>query len=190
MNENHPDEPLPNHPQDGGADTTEATNTPPEPGNVAQLQERINQLEKQNGEFLQALAEFQNRHNEMTQVMKRSAQDIQHQLKFAHEKFANDLLIPLDNLERAIAAARHSGDNPGLVAGITATMTQLQDVLKRHGITPIEALGKAFDPHYHEAVKAEASADAAPNTVIQVLQQGYLIHEKVMRPAYVVVAQG
>jgi len=66
--------------------------------------------------------------------------------------------------------------------------TQLLDMLKRHGITPIDALGKPFDPNLHQAVMQQPSADYPPNTVIQVLQQGFMIHDRVLRPASVIVS--
>src|SRR5262249_32922123 len=119
----------------------------------AALRERVAKLEKQNGEFLRHLADFQNRNNEMLQVSKRKDQDLDLQLKYAHEKFALDLLTALDNLDRALDAAAKAGETGPLTQGVVATQAQILEVLKRHGITPIEAQGQPFDPMKHQAIQ-------------------------------------
>jgi len=118
--------------------TTDAPNAAdgPPAGDPA-LRERVARLEQQNDEFLRHLAEFQNRNNEMLQVMRRKDQELEGRLKFAHEKFALDLLTALDNLERAVEAAKTAGETGPLTTGVAATQAQILDVLKRHGITPI-----------------------------------------------------
>jgi molecular chaperone GrpE len=174
-------------------------NTPEDPETIEQptppvddvnkLNERIVTLEKQNDEFLRHLADLQNRDREMLQVMKRKDQDLEQKLKFSHEKFAADLLLALDNLERAVDAAGRDEKNP-LVLGVKATMMQIGDVLKRHGISPIEALGQPFDPEKHQAIQSQpVQPGQEPGQVTQVVQQGYTIHNRVLRPAMVVVAQ-
>jgi molecular chaperone GrpE len=154
------------------------------------LRERVAKLEKQNGEFLRHLADFQNRNAEMLQVMKRKDQDLDQRLKYAHEKFALDLLTALDNLDRALDAAAKAGETGPLTQGVVATQAQILEALKRHGITPIEALGQPFDPMKHQAIQTQPAAkEQAPNTVAQVAQKGFMIHDRVLRPAAVIVAQ-
>jgi len=177
------------------AENTTTTNTPngadnAPPAGEAGLRERVAKLEQQNDEFLRHLAEFQNRNNEMLQVMRRKDQELEGRLKYAHEKLAADLLTALDNLDRALDAARKAGDKSPLTAGVAATQSQVLEVLKRHGVTPIEALGQPFDPNRHQAIQSvSAGKGQAPNTVVQVAQQGFMIHDRVLRPAAVIVAQ-
>ena len=172
--------------------TTIKLDTPDSPAadDVTALRERIAVLEQQNDEFLRALAEFQNRNNELLQVMKRKDQDLDQRLKYAHEKLALDLVRALDNLDRAVDAAKKAGDKGPLAIGVMATQAQILEVLKRYGVTPIEALGQPFDPNRHEAIKSEpAGPGQEPNTVSQVAQTGFMSHDKVLRPAVVMVAQ-
>ena len=136
------------------------------------------------------MAEFQNRNNEMLQVMKRKDQELDQRSKYAHEKLALDLLTALDNLDRAIDAAKKAGDNGPLATGVMVTQSQIMDVLKKYGVTPIEALGKPFDPMKHQAIQTVAAGQGhSPNTVAAVAQQGFMIHDRVLRPAAVIVAQ-
>jgi molecular chaperone GrpE len=176
-------------------DTKIKVNTPDAPDapaadEAATLRDRVANLEQQNDEFLRHLAEFQNRNNELLQVMKRKDQDLDQRLKYAHEKLVLDLLTALDNLDRAVDASRKAGDKGPLAVGVTATYAQILDVLKRHGVTPIDALGQPFDPNRHQAIQTQpAGPGQQPNTVAQVVQQGFMIHDKVLRPAAVIVAQ-
>ena len=166
--------------------------TPEAPGadDAAALKERVARLEQQNDEFLRHLAEFQNRNAEMLQVMRRKDQDLDQKLKYAHEKLALDLLTALDNLDRAIDAARKAGDKGPLAVGVMATYAQILEMLKRYGVTPIDAQDQPFDPNRHQAIQTQpAGPGRDTNTVAQVVQQGFMIHDKVLRPAAVIVAQ-
>jgi len=177
------------------AENTTTTDTPnaadgPPAADEATLRERVAKLEQQNDEFLRHLAEFQNRNSEMLQVMRRKDQELEGRLKYAHEKLAADLLTALDNLDRALDAARKAGDKSPLTVGVAATQAQILEVLKRHGVVPIEALGQPFDPNKHQAIQSvPAGKGQEPNTVVQVAQQGFMIHDRVLRPAAVIVAQ-
>lgn len=162
----------------------------PESDDVSALREQLAKLERENGDYLRHLAEFQNRNAEMLQVMKRKDADLDNRLKFSHEKLVLDLLTPLDNLDRAIEAAKAAGDKGPLAVGVTATLGLVMDVLKRYGVAPIEALGRPFDPMKHQAIQSQpAAAGEAPGTVTAVVQQGFLLHDRVLRPAAVIVAQ-
>src|SRR5438128_1759449 len=83
----------------------------------------------------------------------------------------------VDNLERAMAEAKQAGETGPLVQGVTMVQGQLVDLLRRHGITRIDAQGKPFDPHLHQAVMQQPTHDYPPNTVVQVLEPGYMIHD-------------
>jgi molecular chaperone GrpE len=87
-------------------------------------------------------------------------------------------------------AGRKAGDKGPLAVGVTATYAQILEVLKRYGVTPIDALAQPFDPNRHQAIQTvPAGPGQQPNTVAQVVQQGFMIHDKVLRPAAVIVAQ-
>jgi len=126
-------------------------------------------------------AEFEN-------YQKRARKERDDDRRYAVGTFAFDLLPVIDNLERALTAARQAGDQASLVQGVAMVQTQFLEQLKRHGITRIEADGRPFDPNLHQAVMQRPSSDVEPNTVVQVLEPGYLIHDRVLRPAKVIVA--
>jgi molecular chaperone GrpE len=87
-----------------------------------------------------------------------------------------------------VDAARQVNEQGPLVQGVAATQAQVLQTFARHGITPIDALHKPFDPHRHEAVMQQPSADHPAGTVLQVLQQGFQIHDRILRPASVIVS--
>jgi molecular chaperone GrpE len=101
---------------------------------------------------------------------------------------AKDLLPVIDNLERAVAAARQAHDSSSLAQGVGMVVGMLHEALRRHGIVRIEAENQPFDANLHEAVMQQPNAEVPANTVLQVLESGYLIHERVLRPARVIVS--
>lgn len=149
------------------------------------LRAKLQSAEQKRDEYLdlaqRARADFEN-------YQKRMARDLVQERRYAQAPLASDLLPALDNLERALAAAEQAGEKGPLVQGVSMVHTQLLDILRRHGVTRIEAQGQPFDPAFHEAVMQQASAEHAPMTVVQVLEQGYQIHERVLRPARVAVS--
>lgn len=109
--------------------------------------------------------------------------------KYAYEPLVKDLLPALDNLDRALEAAQKAGDGGPLVAGVSATASQLLDALRRHGVTRIECKpGDPFDPNRHQAVMQQPTTDFEPGRVVQVVQHGFLLHDRVIRPTSVIVA--
>lgn len=148
----------------------------------AALQARVDQLEKQVADYKLLIADFEN-------SRKRLAADNDRQRKYAAEPLARDLLTALDNLDRAVEAARKSGDAAALAQGVSATVALFLDVLKRYGVTRIDVgPGTLFDPNHHQAVLQQPTNDHAPGEVTAVLQQGFLLHDRVLRPASVAVA--
>jgi molecular chaperone GrpE len=149
------------------------------------LQTRIADVEQKRDEYLDLLqrtrADFEN-------YQKRALRETIQERKYAHGSLAADLLPALDNLDRATAAAKQVGDKSSLAQGVSLVQSQLLDILRRHGITPIEAQGQPFDPNQHQAVMQQPSADVPPGSVLQVLEQGFLIHDRVLRPAKVIVS--
>jgi molecular chaperone GrpE len=150
-----------------------------------ELRGKLAAAEQARDEYLdlarQVRADFEN-------YQKRSQRDLATERRFAQEPLARDLLPALDNLDRALAAAEKTGDNGALAQGVAMVRSQLLDALRRHGVTRIEAQGQPFDPNRHEAVMQQPCAEAPPQTVLQVLEPGYVHHERVLRPARVIVS--
>ena len=126
-------------------------------------------------------AEFEN-------YQKRAQRENAAALRYAEASLAFDILTILDNLDRAVAAAKQAGETGPLVQGVALVQTQVVDVFRRHGITRVEAQGRPFDPNQHQAVMQQPSKEYPPGTVVQVLEHGYMIHDRVLRPARVVVS--
>jgi molecular chaperone GrpE len=149
------------------------------------LRERTATIERERNEFRGLLqrtrADFEN-------YQKRAQRELEQERRYWHGQLALDLLPILDNFERAVAAAKQAGETGPLVQGVAMIQAQVLDALKRHGITRIEAQGQSFDPNLHQAVMQQPSAEQPPNTVLQVLEQGFMIHDRVLRPARVVVS--
>jgi len=152
---------------------------------VRQLQDRLQAAEEERDKFKdlyqRARADFDN-------YQKRSQRDQAQERKFAHGNLALDLLPVIDNFDRATAAAQQAGEKGPLVQGVAMVQAQLLDLLRRHGITPIDAQGKPFDPNLHQAMLQQPSGQHPPGTVVQVLEPGYMIHDRVLRPARVAVS--
>lgn len=149
---------------------------------VAAVQADLDKAQRQIADYKSLIADFDN-------SRKRLIQDAERQRKFAHEPLAKDALAAIDNLDRAVAEAKKAGDEGPLAKGVQATISLFLDVLKRHGVSRIEiAPGAPFDPNLHQAVMQQPSADVPPGGVVQVLQHGFLIHDRVLRPASVIVA--
>ncbi|MDB5313762.1 MAG: heat shock protein GrpE [Gemmataceae bacterium] len=163
----------------------EAQATPAGPEDLEALRTRVTRTEQQREEYLDLLqrsqADFEN-------YQKRLRRDLEEERRYAHLPFARELLPVLDNLQRALEAGRQEGEKGPVFRGVTLVESQLLDVLRRFGITPIEAHGRPFDPTLHEAVAQQSRGDVAPGTVAQVLEPGYRLHDRVLRPARVVVA--
>ena len=135
------------------------------------------------------LADYKYRVAELDTSLRRLREDAAKQRKYAHESLARDLLAVVDNLDRAVEAATAAGDKGPLVKGVTATAAQLLETLKRYGTTKMDVRpGTAFDPNLHQAVAQEPTNDHEPGAVLRVYQAGFLLHDRVLRPATVVVA--
>jgi len=127
---------------------------------------------------------------ELDNYKKRAARDLDDLKKYATENLIRQLLNVVDNLERAIAsAAPGNGNEQSLVDGVALTLAEINKILEKHYVSPIQAMGEPFDPAFHQAMCQEESADQPPNTVIQEFQKGYLIHDRLLRPAMVVVSK-
>lgn len=125
---------------------------------------------------------------ELDNYRKRTRKEIEDERRYAQLPLLSDLLPVLDNVSRAIQAAEKSPDASGLLAGFKMVSQQLENVLLRHHCQRIEALHEPFDPHVHAAIMQQPSSEYPPNTVVQVAQEGYQLHDRVLRPSQVIVS--
>jgi molecular chaperone GrpE len=133
--------------------------------------------------FLRQVAELEN-------LKRRSAREREEVSRFANEALIKDLLSVVDNLERAVAHASGGGNGKPIVEGVEMVLKGLVDVLAKHGVTQVSALGQPFDPAKHEAI-AQVESDAhEPNSVVDELHKGYMLRDRLLRPALVSVAKG
>ena len=122
-------------------------------------------------------------------LRKRNERDLINAHKFALEKFAVDLLPVKDSLEMGLAAAGENTDVAGLKEGGELTLKMLASAMGKYNINEVNALNEIFNPEYHEAMSVQERADVAPNTVVTVVQKGYLLNERLIRPAMVIVSK-
>ncbi|WP_292898746.1 MULTISPECIES: nucleotide exchange factor GrpE [unclassified Nitratireductor] len=133
---------------------------------------------------------------EMENLRKRTARDVAEARSYSIAGFARDMLTVSDNLRRALEAvpaeARAAGDSglASLMEGVEMTERAMLSTLERHGVKQIDPKGERFDPHFHQAMFEVPDPETPENTVVQVVQQGYVIGERVLRPAMVGVAKG
>lgn len=128
-------------------------------------------------------------HAEMENLRKRAEREVQNAHKFALERFFNELLPVRDSLELGLAAADGTVDVAKLREGVELTLRQLTAAMDKFGVREIDPLGAKFDPSQQEAMAMLPTDQAAPNTVVQVMQKGYLLNDRLIRPAKVIVAQ-
>ena len=149
---------------------------------VDETANRIAQLERQVADYKLVVADVQN-------STRRLKDDADRQKKYSSESLARDVLAIIDNLERARDAAVGKGETGILVDGIGATIGATIDMLKRHSVRKIDVeQGSPFDPNLHMAVSQQPTNDVPSGDVYQVLQGGFTFHDRVLRPATVIVA--
>ncbi|MFT6448136.1 MAG: molecular chaperone GrpE [Oleispira sp.] len=143
-------------------------------------QEEIAQLKDQ---MLRVQADAQN-------VRRRAEQDVEKAHKFGQEKFSRELLSVLDNLERALAATPESEETTALREGVDMTLQGFLSTLTKFNVEAIDPQGEAFNPEFHQAMAMQENEEFAPNTVMAVMQKGYSLHGRLLRPAMVMVSKG
>lgn len=127
---------------------------------------------------------------EMENFRKRMQREKQDTARFANETILRDILPVIDNLERAVEHARENdGDSTGLFEGVEMTLSQFAGILTKFGVTPVETVGRPFDPACHEAMGQMVSTEHPPNAIAQEFQKGYRLHERLLRPALVMIAK-
>jgi molecular chaperone GrpE len=154
----------------------------------SELEKKSAEVAAKQDQYLRAVAETEN-------VRRRLEKEKEETAKYAISKFAKDILSVGDNFQRAIAAVPKDAieTDPALrtlLDGVILTERDYRGVLERHGIIVIDPAGQPFDPHNHQAVMEQENADVPAGTVLQVFQVGYLIEDRCLRPAMVVVSKG
>lgn len=154
---------------------------------VKDMEKKVESLKKEAEEtqdrLLRVAAEFEN-------YKKRSVREMNDFRKFANENFAKAMLPVVDNLDRAIeSSSSDTHTNSSLVEGVSMTLREIVKIFEEYGVRPFESLGKPFDPSLHQAVMQEESDAYPENTVSKELQKGYMIHDRLLRPAMVVVSK-
>lgn len=161
---------------------------------VTAEQARIAELEAQLETAIQKAAEERERAlrtaAEMENLRRRTELDVEKAHKFALEKFANELLPVLDNLERAIELADKENEAlKPMIEGVELTLKSMQSGVAKFGLVALDPINQPFDPNAHQAMSMVPSADVPPNTVIAVMQKGYDLNGRVIRPAMVMIAK-
>ncbi|HEX7057393.1 MAG TPA: nucleotide exchange factor GrpE [Bacilli bacterium] len=146
-----------------------------------QLEAALRKAEENFNQFLRAQADLDN-------FRRRTRIEKEELLKYSSMKLITQLLPIVDNFERAIAAAKDSRDQDSFAKGVEMIFRQLMQVLEQEGLKPMETVGQAFNPEFHEAVMQVESAEHAEGTVVEEMQKGYLLKDKVLRPAMVKVS--
>ena len=153
---------------------------------TAQLEDARKEARDNWEKLLRSQAELEN-------LRRRTQKELQDAHKFALERFARELLPVLDSLELGIDAASSPDDGAAdivkLREGSELTLQQFRSVLEKFNIETVDPIGEVFNPEFHQAMAMEPSAEAAANTVLKVFQKGYLLNQRLLRPAMVVVAQ-
>ncbi|HPE71887.1 MAG TPA: nucleotide exchange factor GrpE [Candidatus Competibacter sp.] len=197
MSSTEPKQSPPTRPDVAGADTqpsVETTLAVEEEG--AELSISHEEFEGLQRELDQALAKadehwklYLGAHAEMENLRKRAEREVQNAHKFALERFFGELLPVRDSLELGLAAASDAVDIAKLREGVELTLRQLTTAMEKFGAREVDPLGAKFDPGQQEAMAMLPTDQAEPNTVVQVVQKGYLLNERLIRPAKVIVAQ-
>lgn len=149
---------------------------------ASRLKEKEKEAQENYDRYLRLSAELEN-------FKKRMEKEKSETYKFANENLLKDLLPVLDNLERALEHGRDSENPKALLEGVELTYKSFWTVLEKYGISRVEALGEAFDPQHHEAVMVQEDAQKPAGEVISQLQIGYRLHNRLVRPAMVVVSK-
>ena len=162
-------------------------------GALQRLEEAEGAVRKYKDDMLRVQAEMQN-------LRRRTEQDVEKAHKYGLEKFAAELLPVIDNLERALEAAGSSKDGEddastddgrikAIREGVELTLKSFQDCISKFSLEPVDPLGEPFDPQHHQAMATVDDDNVEPNTVTAVVQKGYLLHGRVIRPAMVMVSK-
>ncbi len=151
------------------------------------VEEQLKQAFKERDEHFDKLLRTQ---ADLENYRRRIQKDLEEARKYQALGLARDLLPGLDNLSRAVEAAANSDKIDDLVTGVKMVLSQLEGILASHAVQPISAVGESFDPNFHEAIQQVSSEDHPPMTILQEVEKGYQLHDRVVRPSKVIVSSG
>ncbi len=182
-----------NKPSDSAGSLNQSPSEMPEKTTDRDSADQINELEEKLAaakdeaksaydRFLRVSAEFDN-------YKKRILRETSDARKYANEALLKSLLSVVDNLDRALAASKDKSTASGLIDGVEMVLEELLKILDKFSVKPIEALEKSFDPAYHQAMGQEKTDKVPENTIVQEFQKGYTYHDRLLRPAMVIVAK-
>jgi len=155
----------------------------------AQLEQLKDQLKAKEAEAKENYERFVRQVAELENFKKRTHREKDEAIRFANEYLIKDLLPVIDNLERAVSHAQGGGNGKPLVEGVEMVLKGLLDILGKSGVVPISAMGQPFDPGKHEAMAQVESSEYPQNTVVEEHHKGYLLYDRLLRPALVSVAK-
>lgn len=160
------------------------TEEQPQPEDTeAELKVAQEQYQETYDRLLRLSAEFDN-------YKKRTSREMRDVVRYANEKILKELLLVVDNLERAIGSAdQDNASEDSLVQGVDLTLNEVLKILKRYDVQAVQAIGEPFDPAFHQAMMQQEVDDTPANIVIQEMQKGYVMHDRLLRPAMVVVSK-
>jgi len=149
-----------------------------------EFEARCKELEEAKERYVRLQAEFEN-------FRRRTLKEKQESLRYGQQNLVKDLLSSVDNLERALGHVEQNADADlqGVLQGVELVQRELMGALAKHGVKVVDPTGEAFDPSFHEAMGQVPTSDVPPNGVVEVLQKGYLLNDRMLRPARVLVAR-
>ncbi|MGC6387914.1 nucleotide exchange factor GrpE [Ewingella sp. S1.OA.A_B6] len=167
-----------------GAETEAADVVDPRDERIAELEAQLNEAQqRERDSLLRAKAEVEN-------IRRRTEMDIEKAHKFALEKFSSELLPVIDNLERALDLAdKSNGELAGMIEGVELTLKSLLDAVQKFGMEVVSDIHVPFNPELHQAMTLMESEDLEPNHVMMVMQKGYRLNGRLLRPAMVAVSK-
>lgn len=176
-----------NNPEQAEQDTADTVEVSSEQSVIDKLEAEIAQLRKQVADQQDAMLRIK---ADAENARRRASQDVEKAHKFALEKFANDLLPVVDNLERALGFIDKDNDTMNSVAeGVELTLKSFLDTVEKFGVQQLDPQGQPFNPEQHQAMSMMETADVPPNTVTFVMQKGYELNGRLLRPAMVGVSK-
>ncbi|MCW8807245.1 MAG: nucleotide exchange factor GrpE [Rhodanobacter sp.] len=173
-----------NDPQSAGETPDLSSPEEASAGDLASLQAKVAELEASNAELRETVLR---EHAELENQRRRLHRDLEQARRFANERLLNELLPVYDGLEGGLAT--EGGDLASMREGISLTLKSLLKVAENHGMLQIDPIGKPLDPERHHAVSMVDAPGTAPGTVVTVLQKGYVLNDRLLRPALVAVAK-
>ena len=160
-----------------------------EEGEISEIDSLKAELEKALGDATAAREDMLRARAEADNVRKRAERDVTAAHKFGLERFIGQLLPVKDSMDLGFDALDGASDIEAIREGMELTQKMLEDALEKSGVVSVDPMGEAFDPEFHQAMTMQPSAEAEPGTILAVMQKGYVLNERLIRPAMVIVTK-